>query len=107
MADELDSFLDVIIDVLHAHIPENKCSHCGTPLNSTLSADLHKPFATPRVGDLATCMECWHMMIFTEGLGLREPTFEEAWETMKNPSIQEGLRRLRVARGEERNDYAE
>jgi hypothetical protein len=59
---------------LDTRVPESSCPNCGKRLDSAVSTEGdHKP--SP--GDITICMDCRHLCIFAEDMGLRELTDDE------------------------------
>jgi hypothetical protein len=57
-----------------ADIPQCACLDCGKNLDAAMSIFCD---ARPTGDDITICMYCGHIMVFTNGLVLRNPTREE------------------------------
>lgn len=56
-------------------LKERQCLSCGTPQDA--AAQLGQEGA-PEAGDIALCMYCGHLMAFSDDMGFREMTEDEA-----------------------------
>lgn len=54
------------------------CPHCGALLDA--ASDLGRLRRRPNPGDVSLCIHCGGWMVFTDDLGLRAPTSDEACE---------------------------
>jgi hypothetical protein len=73
--------------VLTDAVPPTKCPECGVVNSGALGVDGTRP----KKGDVSICMYCRHISIFTEDLGLREPTIDEMLAMGREPKIQAAL----------------
>lgn len=60
--------------VVESHIPGSPCWHCRTVLDAAAGS------RTPTVGDVTLCTFCAEWNVFGDGLQLRRPTDEEAYQ---------------------------
>jgi len=60
-------------------VPLSHCPECGHKLDAANVVEEGEIQGTqPEPGDFTICLNCGHLMVFTEGLKLREPNDEEA-----------------------------
>lgn len=79
-------------------LPETKCLNCGHKLDAASSI---KHDNAPKPGDVTLCIECSHIMIFTQDMGLRNLSSEEMDEIAKDDDVLKTamvLKRMRDAR---------
>jgi hypothetical protein len=55
---------------------DSLCLNCGALLNRVASLEEDSDH-NPSPGDISVCLNCGHILIFTEDLGVRELTEEE------------------------------
>lgn len=75
-------------------VPDSKCTACGYAMNGAICVGED---AAPDPGDFTVCIECGHLMIFGDGLILRNPTDAEMIEIAGDErllAIQEARRNL-------------
>lgn len=61
------------------------CLNCGKRLDGCSVVD--EAFARPKEGDFTICIKCGHLMVFGDGLKLRNPTEEELRDIAGDPRI--------------------
>ena len=76
------------------HVPEAHCTACGKMVNA--ASCVKDDEAYPEPGDATVCLDCGHLMIFTDGLGLRDPNDEEMRDLAGNEQLLE-IQKMREA----------
>ena len=76
------------------HVPAAHCTACGKRVDA--ASCLREDDAYPEPGDATVCLECGHLMIFTDGLGLRDPNAAEAHDLAGNKQLLE-IQKMREA----------
>lgn len=66
-------------------IPENNCTNCGKRLDAV--DNLGEEEEMPEPGNFTVCLGCGHVMVFAEGLSLRDPDDSEIHEIAGNPEL--------------------
>jgi hypothetical protein len=57
--------------IMDTKVPQCACLDCSKSLDGAMSIFCD---ARPTVGDITICIYCGHIMVFTNGLALRNPT---------------------------------
>lgn len=70
------------------------CPWCGRRHDFHSSTD--NPLKRPKPGNLSICWGCHQLAVYTEDLGLRRPTPDEATEAAQNPAVQQALAALQT-----------
>jgi hypothetical protein len=65
--------------------PLNNCMNCGKLIDSGASIDPGE--RSPQPGDIAICLDCAHIHIYTDDLTIRNPTDDEVVEIAGDPDI--------------------
>lgn len=76
-------------------VPRSICTACGKLLDS--AACVGEDDMVPNPGDFTVCIGCGHLMVFGEGMILRDPFDDELVELAGDPrvlAIQKARRRL-------------
>jgi hypothetical protein len=77
---------------------ETACTVCGHKVNgATAVPGNEKARLTP--GSFGMCIQCGHWMVYTDDLGLRDPTKEELAELAAHPEVQRAGAALAKAKG--------
>jgi hypothetical protein len=63
--------------IMKTKVPQCACLDCGKSLDAATSIFCD---ARPTAADITICIYCGHIMMFTNGLALRNPTREEQIE---------------------------
>jgi 2-keto-4-pentenoate hydratase len=66
-------------------IPTSRCINCGTEIEMTFV--IGHETSHPHPGDVSICAGCGHIMVFADGLTLREPTAAEAHKIAGDPRL--------------------
>ena len=65
-------------------VPASVCQNCGTKCDGATGL---KDDECPSPGDYSICVYCGHLMIFSDGLVLRNPTDEEIISIAGDPAL--------------------
>lgn len=84
-----NSFSEAVI----ARTDPTKCTECGYTLNAHTSAD--QSDIIPEAGDVSVCLSCSKIMIYGNGLVLREPTSEEKVKLSNDETLQKVVAAIR------------
>jgi hypothetical protein len=75
-------------------VPMTACTSCGHPVDA--ATPVGSVDAAPSPGDATVCFHCGHVMIYADGLSLRDPTDAEMHELAGDPRIVVINNRLRA-----------
>lgn len=68
---------------------ESPCTNCGkvNDAATALDGDIQ-----PEPGDVAVCLYCHHLMVYGDGLTLRDPTSDELIDMAGDPDVLRTMR---------------
>jgi hypothetical protein len=75
------------------------CPHCARPLDSEMGVAPKggQPARRPKPGDVAVCIGCAGLLVFTPALRRRKMTYAEELEILDDPELRKMLEHCRAS----------